>query len=166
MGTDEDRDKVDLPKGQYDEDLEDLSHDIRRYDRDIEQLQSPSWFIDQIQKAFNRHDWPVDDKADEDLPIDYSGWTQRQVQNRNKRLRSLWENSKGLSRNSKRRVQRPILVRNVAVPPPPPGLRVDCRLFSAVFAYVLYSDLDSVDEPNSILLFRYSHSIAHMSLCQ
>ena len=103
--TDEDRDKVDLPKGQYDEDLEDLSHDIRRYDRDIEQLQSPSWFIDQIQKAFNRHDWPVDDKADENLPIDYSGWTQRQVQNRNKQLRntrSLWENSKGLSRNSKR----------------------------------------------------------------
>ena len=103
--TDEDRNKVDVPKSQYDEDLEDLSRDIRRYDRDIEQLQSPSWFINQIQMTFNRQDWPADDKADEKLPIVFSGWTQRQVQNRNNQLRntnSLWENSKGLSGNSKR----------------------------------------------------------------
>ena len=103
--TDEDRDKVNVPKSQYDQDLEDLSRDIRRYDRDIEHLQSSSWFIDQIQKAFNRQDWPVDDKVDENLPIDLFGGTRRQVQNRNNQLRntrSLWENSKGLSRNSKR----------------------------------------------------------------
>jgi hypothetical protein len=103
--TAEDREKVNGPKSQYDEDLEDLSRDIRRYDRDIEQLQSPSWFLSQIQKAFNRQDWPVDDKADDNLPIAFSGWTQRQVRNRNNQLRhtnSLWESSKGLSRNSKR----------------------------------------------------------------
>ena len=103
--TADDREMVNVPKSQYDQDLEDLSRDIRRYDRDIEHLQSSSWFIDQIQKAFNRQDWPVDDKADENLPIDLFGGTRRQVQNRNNQLRntrSLWENSKGLSRNSKR----------------------------------------------------------------
>ena len=103
--TADDRDMINVPKSQYDEDLEDLSRDIRRYDRDIEQLQSSSWFINQIQKAFNRQDWPVDDKADENLPIDLFGGTRRQVQNRNNQLRntrSLWENSKGLSRGSKR----------------------------------------------------------------
>jgi hypothetical protein len=103
--TAEDREKVDVPKSQYDDDLEDLSRDIRRYDRDMEQLQSPSWFLSQIQKAFNRQDWPVDDKADDNLPIAFSGWTQRQVRNRNNQLRhtnSLWESSTGLSRNSKR----------------------------------------------------------------
>ena len=103
--TADDREMINVPKSQYDEDLEDLSRDIRRYDRDIEQLQSSTWFINQIQKAFNRQDWPVDDKADENLPIDLFGGTRRQVQNRNNQLRntrSLWENSKGLSRNSKR----------------------------------------------------------------
>ena len=103
--TVEDREKVDVPKSQYDEDLEDLSRDIRRYDRDIEQLQSSSWFINQIQKAINRQDWPVDDKADENLLIDFSGGTRRQVQNRNNQLRntnSLWESSKGVPRSSKR----------------------------------------------------------------
>ena len=103
--TEEDRDKVNVPKSQHDQDLEDLSRDIRRYDRDMEQLKSSSWFIDQIRKAFNRQDWPVDDKADENLPIDLFGGTRRQVQNRNNQLRntrSLWENSKGLSRSSKR----------------------------------------------------------------
>ena len=103
--TAEDRKKVDVPKSQYNEKLEDLSQDIRRYDRDIEQLQSPSWFIDQIQQTFNRQDWPVDDKADANLPIAFSGWTQRQAQNRTNRLQhthNLWESSKGLSRSSKR----------------------------------------------------------------
>ena len=103
--TDEDRERVNVPKSQYDEDLEGLSQDIRRYDRDIEQLQSSSWFINQIQQAFNRQDWPVDDKAGENLSIAISGGTRRQVQNRNNQLRntnSLWERSKGLSRNSKR----------------------------------------------------------------
>ena len=103
--TDEDRDKVNIPKSQYDQDLEDLSRDIRRYDRDTEQLQSSSWFISQIQKAFNRQDWPVDDKADETLPIAFSGGTRHQVQNRTNQFQhthSLWENSKGLSRSSKR----------------------------------------------------------------
>ena len=103
--TDEDRDNVNIPKSQYDQDLEDLSRDIRRYDRDTEQLQSSSWFISQIQKAFNRQDWPVDDKGDETLPIAFSGGTRRQVQNRTNQFQhthSLWENSKGLSRSSKR----------------------------------------------------------------
>ena len=66
------------------------------------------------------------------------------MQNRTNQLQhthNLWESSKGLSRNSKR-ARHPILVRNVvAVLPPPPGPRVDCRLFfSPVFAHVLYSD--------------------------
>jgi hypothetical protein len=103
--TAEDREKVNVPKSQYDENLEDLSRDIRRYDRDMEHLQSPSWFVNQVQKAFDRQDWPVDDKADDNLPIAFSGWTQRQVRNRNNQLRhtnSLWESSTGLSRNSKR----------------------------------------------------------------
>jgi hypothetical protein len=103
--TTEEREKIKVPKSQYDEDLEDLSRDIRRYDRDIEQLQSSSWFINQIQKASNRQDWPADDKADENLPIDFSGGTRRQVQNRNNQLRitnSLWGSSKGLPRSSKR----------------------------------------------------------------
>ena len=103
--TAEDREKVNVPKSKYDHNLEDLSVDIRRYDRHIEQLQSSSWFINQIQEAFNRQDWPADDKADETLPIDFSGGTRRQVQNKNDQLRntnSLWESSKGLSRSSKR----------------------------------------------------------------
>ena len=103
--TVEQREKISVPKSQYDDDLEDLSRDIRRYDRDIEQLQSSSWFINQMQKAIDRQDWPVDDKADGNLLIDFSGGTRRQVQNRNNQLRntnSLWESSKGVPRSSKR----------------------------------------------------------------
>lgn len=44
---------------------------ICRYNRDLVQLQqTPSWFINHVQKAFNKQDcqWPLDDKADENLP--------------------------------------------------------------------------------------------------
>jgi len=101
--TAEDREKINIPNIQYDQD-EDLFRDIRRYDRDIGQLQTSSWFIDEFQKTFNRGDWPADDKADENLPIAFSGETRRQIQNRTNQFRnthSLWENSKGLSSNSK-----------------------------------------------------------------
>ena len=103
--TEEDRDKVNVPKSQYDQDLEDFSGDIRCYDRHIKQLQSSSWFINQTKKVFNRQDLPVDDKADENLPIAFSCGTRRQVQNTTNQFQhtcNLWENSKGLSRNSKR----------------------------------------------------------------
>jgi len=100
-----DREKIDIPNIRYDQDLEDLSRDIRRYDRDVGRLQTPAWFINEIQKIFNREDWPAGDKADENLPIAFSGETRRQIQNRTNQFRnthSLWENSKGLSSNSKR----------------------------------------------------------------
>ncbi|KAI9567162.1 hypothetical protein HD554DRAFT_2329373 [Boletus coccyginus] len=103
--TAEDREKINIPNSQYDEELEDLSRDIRRYDRDIGQLHTSTWFLNEIQKTLNREDWPVDDKADESLPIAFSCETRRQTQNRTNQLRnthSLWERSKGLSGNSKR----------------------------------------------------------------
>ena len=43
------------------------------YDKDIARLQSPSFFIDEMQKALDTNDWPTDDKADTNLPIAPSG---------------------------------------------------------------------------------------------
>ncbi|KAF8549305.1 hypothetical protein OG21DRAFT_611228 [Imleria badia] len=79
---------------------------VIQYDHDIECLQSSTWFIDMMETALSDHDkWPTDDRADESLPIDFSGGTRRQVQNRTKELQhtqKLLEDSKGLSRRSKR----------------------------------------------------------------
>ncbi|KAI9567163.1 hypothetical protein HD554DRAFT_2024342 [Boletus coccyginus] len=96
--TAEEREKTIVSNSQYDEELEDLSRDIRRYDRDIGQLHTSTWFLNEIQKTLNREDWPVDDKADESLPIAFSCETRRQTQNRTNQLRnthSSWERSKG-----------------------------------------------------------------------
>ena len=49
---------------------------------DIEQLQS-SWFINDVQRTFNRQGWLVDNTADESLFVVSSGGTRCQVQNRN-----------------------------------------------------------------------------------
>ena len=67
--TPNDLEKINVPISKHDQDLEDLSWDIHRCDRDIEQLQSSSWFINQIQTALDRQDWPTDDRADEWLPL-------------------------------------------------------------------------------------------------
>jgi len=78
---------------------------VFQHDRDIRCLQSSTWFINMVKTALNDKAWPTDDTADENLPIVFSGETQRQTQNRTNELRnthSLWENSKGLSSNSKR----------------------------------------------------------------
>ncbi|KAF8549306.1 hypothetical protein OG21DRAFT_1488663 [Imleria badia] len=77
---------------------------VIQYDIDIECLQSSTWFIDTMNTALDKR-WPIDDKADEHLPVDFSGGTRRQVQNRTKELQhaqELLEDSKGLSRRSKR----------------------------------------------------------------
>ena len=78
---------------------------IDQYDEDIGHLESPIWFINEIKMALDEEVWPVDDSADENLPIGSSNDTHRQAQNKISQLQnthSVWERSKGLSRNSKR----------------------------------------------------------------
>ena len=75
----QDREKISIPNSQDDQDLEDLSRDIRRYNRDIEHLQASTWFVNEIQEFINREDWPADDKADENLPTAFSVEERRQI---------------------------------------------------------------------------------------
>ena len=51
---------------------------VLQYDNDMKCLQSSTWFIDTMKMALDKK-WPTDDKADENLPIDFSGCTRRQV---------------------------------------------------------------------------------------
>ena len=77
---------------------------VLQYDNDMKCLQSSTWFIDTMKMALGKK-WPTDDKADENLPIDFSGCTRRQVQNRTReiqRTQKLFEDSRGLSSSSKR----------------------------------------------------------------
>ena len=104
--SDENRMKIDVPKNEYDDIITELSVDIRRYDREMEQLRSSSFFINVIQKALDKNDWPTDDMADANLPIAlHAGHTDKRARIKTSQLQnthSLWENSKGLSRSSKR----------------------------------------------------------------
>ena len=77
---------------------------VLQYDNDMKCLQSSTWFIDTMMTTLDK-EWPTDDKADENLPIDFSGCTRRQVQNRTKEIQhtqKLFEDSRGLSSSSKR----------------------------------------------------------------
>ena len=78
---------------------------IDQYDEDMEQLQSSSFFIDEMQRALDRNDWPTDDKADMNLPIaSPGGHTEKWAWMKTSRLQhthSIWKSSKGLSRSSK-----------------------------------------------------------------
>ena len=78
---------------------------IDQYDQDIRQLESQIWFVNEIKKTLDEEVWPADDEADVNLPIAFDNDTDRQVQNKISQLQntqSVWERSKGLSRNSKR----------------------------------------------------------------
>ena len=78
---------------------------IYQYDQDIGHLESQIWFINEIKKALDEEIWPTDDAADVNLPIAFDNDTDRQAQNKISQLQntqSVWERSKGLSRNSKR----------------------------------------------------------------
>lgn len=78
---------------------------VFQYDEDIQCLQSSTWFINTMKTALDNKVWPTDDMAHENLPIGFSRTTRRQTQNRTNQLQhthSLWENSKSLSRSSKR----------------------------------------------------------------
>ena len=102
--TDKDRRSVQVRPDSSDRILYRLWDTIDQYDQDIGHLKSPIWFIDEIKKALDQV-WPTDDKADENLPIASSNDTRRQAQNKISQLQnthSVWERSKGLSRNSKR----------------------------------------------------------------
>ena len=103
--TDEDRQSVEVRPDSSDRVLYRLWDTIDQYDEDIGHLQSPIWFVNEIKKALDEEVWPTDDKADENLPIASSNDTYRQAQNKISQLQnthSVWERSKGLSRNSKR----------------------------------------------------------------
>ena len=103
--TADDRRRVQVRPDATDTALHRLWDTIDRYDEDIRHLESPTWFIDEIKKALDEEVWPTDDKADENLPIASSNDTHRQAQNKISQLQntqSVWERSKGLSRNSKR----------------------------------------------------------------
>ena len=67
--TAEDRMKINVPLSPSDGKLFRLRARIDQYDEDMEQLQSSSFFIDEMQRALDRNDWPTDDKADMNLPI-------------------------------------------------------------------------------------------------
>jgi hypothetical protein len=100
-----DRSRVQVQPDATDRLLHRLWASIDQYDEDIEHLESPIWFINELRKALDEEVWPTDDKADENLPIASSHDTQRQAQNKISQLQnthSVWERSKGLSRNSKR----------------------------------------------------------------
>ncbi|KAF8553900.1 hypothetical protein OG21DRAFT_1509533 [Imleria badia] len=74
------------------------------YDNDIRCLQSSTWFVDKMKMALDK-EWPTNDRADENLPIDFSRGTRRQANNRTKELQEtqrLTESSKGLPSSSKR----------------------------------------------------------------
>ena len=100
----------DPPSDDDDNDEDDVLDDsllaTRRYDRDMQHLRCSSWFTDRIQKVLANKVWPTDDKADETLPIaSVSHDTANQVLIKTSQLQtthSVWENSKGLSRGSKR----------------------------------------------------------------
>ena len=96
----------DPPSDDDDDILDDLLLATRHYDRDMQHLQCSSWFINKIKKALADKTWPTDDKADETLPItSLSHETANQVLIKTSQLQnthSVWENSKGLSRGSKR----------------------------------------------------------------
>ena len=103
--TDDDRQCVQVRPDATDRVLYRLWDTIDQYDQDIGHLESPTWFINEIKQALDEEAWPTDDKADENLPIASSNDTHRQAQNKISRLQnthSVWERSKGLSRNSKR----------------------------------------------------------------
>ena len=100
-----DRSRVQVRPDVTDRQLHRLWATIDQYDEDIGHLESPIWFINEIKKALDEEVWPTDDKADENLPIASSHDTHRQAQNKISQLQnthSVWERSKGLSRNSKR----------------------------------------------------------------
>jgi hypothetical protein len=103
--TDDDRQSVQVRPDSSDRALYRLWDTIDQYDQDIGHLKSPIWFINEIKKALDEEVWPTDDKVDENLPITSSHDTHRQAQNKISQLQnthSVWERSKGLSRNSKR----------------------------------------------------------------
>ena len=104
--TDEDRMKINVPLNPSDIKLFRLCVAINQYDEDIKQLQSSSFFIDEMQKALDTNDWPTDDKADTNLPIALSGGhMEKRARMKTSRLQhtySLWESSTGLSRSLKR----------------------------------------------------------------
>ena len=118
--TDEDRMKINIPLNPSDIKLFRLRVAIDQYDEDIEQLQSSSFFIDEMQKALDTNDWPTNDKADTNLPIAPSGrHTEKWARMKTSRLQhthSLWESSTGLSRSSKR----------AASPTPEPSSKRHC----------------------------------------
>ena len=95
---------------------------VIRYDNDIRSLQSSSWFADIMKMALDE-EWPTNDKADENLSIDFSGVTRRQAHNRTKELQDtqkLVESSKGLSSSSKRvagPIAEPSAKRRCSTPP-------------------------------------------------
>ena len=104
--TTEDRNKINIPDSQYDECIIELSQDIRRYDRNIARLQSSAFFLSEIQDALDKKDWPIDDMADPNLPIaSLTRITRIQKQRQTTRRldkENMFEDSRGLSRSSKR----------------------------------------------------------------
>ena len=90
----------------YDFPTIELTVKIFQYDRGREQLQSSVFFIQEIQKALDKEDWPLDDKADGNLPISsLTGDTAKQKQMKGTQLqktRNQWESSRELPRNLKR----------------------------------------------------------------
>lgn len=91
---------------EHDDIIAELSIDIRHYDREMEQHRSSSFFIDVIQNALDKNNWPTDDEADANLPTALlAGDTENRRQIKTGGLQnshSLWENSKRLSRSSRR----------------------------------------------------------------
>ncbi|KAF8549298.1 hypothetical protein OG21DRAFT_1500509 [Imleria badia] len=82
-----------------------LRDKLALYDEDLRCLESPTWFINTMKTALDDDKWPSDDRADENLPVDFSRGTRRQALNRTKELQEtqrLTESSKGLPSSSKR----------------------------------------------------------------
>ncbi|KAF8131843.1 hypothetical protein EV363DRAFT_1583527 [Boletus edulis] len=76
--ADTDRKKVEFPFDQSDWELVVIRATIDRYEKDMACLQSSIWFMDTIETALNKQEWPTDDMADEDLPISFPDETPRQ----------------------------------------------------------------------------------------
>ena len=60
----EDQMKIRKPISEFDNPTLELIGKIIHYDKGREQLQSSTFFIQEIKKALDKKDWPPDDKAD------------------------------------------------------------------------------------------------------
>ena len=101
----EDQTKISKPISKFDNPTLELIGKIIHCNKGWQQLQSSTFFIQEIKKALDKEDWSVDDKADRDLPISsLTGNMAKQKQIKDSQLQKVcnqWESSRQLPQSSK-----------------------------------------------------------------